>query len=95
MRTGEVEANLCNLNRIFGLPYIDDLITAKKQSAEQATIESASVNLHTSELQRLRSDLETAASTSTLPEETMARAALDDLLIRIRKNNTSFSSSTV
>lgn len=37
MRTGEVEANLLQLNETFGLPYIPDLVAQKIEQAERAT----------------------------------------------------------
>lgn len=86
MRTGEVEANLVTLNETFRLPYLGDLITRKLAGPEQSTLDDADLAFHQGEYERLRAELQTAHDVSTLremPEET-TRAALSDLLVRVR-----------
>jgi len=85
MRTGVVEANLATLNDSFRLPYIIDLI-ARKTTGENTTLTDTDLTFHESEYQRLRAELQEAFEGSELPEipEDKTRAALNDLLIRIR-----------
>ena len=86
MRTGEVEANLLTLNEEFRLPYIADLVARKLAGPEKSNLENADVAFHESEYQRLRGELQAAHEASKLPESPSqeTRAALNDLLIRIR-----------
>jgi predicted nucleotidyltransferase len=84
MRTGEVEANLAKLNEVFRLPQIPELIARKTAGPERSTLEDADVSFHERECQRLRAGLEQAAAESRLPEAPTARAALHDLLVRLR-----------
>ncbi len=84
MRTGEVEANLVTLNRLFRLPHIDELIRAKAESNERAALPRGSLGFHRAEFERLRAELQAAFEASTLPERPGAKPALDDLLIRLR-----------
>jgi predicted nucleotidyltransferase len=84
MRTGEVEANLVTLNHEFRLPFVPDLIARKSGGPEQGTLDCAEIPLHESEYLRLVAALEQAAADSSLPTETAAHHALNDLLIRLR-----------
>ena len=87
MRSGEVEANLLKLNQEFRLPYLDDLIAYKLAGTEQASLDvSKNVESEFYELEyhRLRQELEDAYRSSALPEAATGRAALNDLLIRLR-----------
>jgi predicted nucleotidyltransferase len=85
MRTGEVEANLVKLNEEFRLPYIPELIE-RKTKGENTTLSDADTAFHESEYSRLRGELQAAHEASALPEvpSDETRAALNDLLIRIR-----------
>jgi predicted nucleotidyltransferase len=87
MRAGEVEANLVRLNEEFRLPYVTDLIARKLRGPEQSTLEDADVSLHRGEYDRLRASLEEAYQGSVLPEAAAGRAALNDLLVRLRLRN--------
>ncbi len=84
MRTGQVEANLLHLNEVFRLPYIADLVARKTGGAEKSTLESADLEFHRDEYQRLRAMLEQSQTDSQLPEAASARAGLNDLLVRVR-----------
>jgi predicted nucleotidyltransferase len=84
LQTGEVEANLPRLNQRFGLPYIDEMIARKRAGAEQSVLPDADRAFHQREFERLRDELEAAATHSALPEEPTAAPALNDLLVRIR-----------
>jgi uncharacterized protein len=86
MHTGEVEANLVALNEEFRLPFIADLVALKLAGPEKSRLKDADVAFHESEYQRLRGELQAAHDASRLPElpSDATRAALNDLLIRIR-----------
>ena len=86
MRTGEIEANLLTLNQFFRLPYVPDLVSRKTGGPEQSTLNDADLAFHKSEYLRLRAELEAAHTSSTLTESpsTETRAALNELLVRVR-----------
>ncbi|MGP8200722.1 MAG: DNA polymerase beta superfamily protein [Limisphaerales bacterium] len=86
MRTGEVEANLVTLNQEFRLPYIADLVAQKLARPEKSVLNDADIALHELEYQRLRGKLQAAHDASKLPElpSEATRAALNDLLVRVR-----------
>lgn len=86
MRTGKVEANLVTLNQEFQLPYIGELVARKLAGPEKSKLEDADIEFHEAEYQRLRGELQAAHEASRLPElpSERTRAALNDLLVRIR-----------
>ncbi len=86
MRTGEIEANLVTLNETFRLAFLPDLIARKLGGPEQSTLDDADIAYHESEYERLRSELQAAHEASRLIEAPTAetRAALNDLLVRVR-----------
>jgi predicted nucleotidyltransferase len=88
MRTGEVEANLRTLNEAARLSYIDELIERKLAGPEKGSLPAADMNFHKAEFQRLVSELETESLESTLPERPTGKAALNDLLVRLRLGET-------
>jgi predicted nucleotidyltransferase len=93
MRSGAIEANLVALNEQFRLPYIADLIK-RKTRGEHTFLTDADVSFHEAEYQRLRGELQAAHDASPLPElpDEPTRAALNDLLVRIRTRGLSKSS---
>lgn len=88
MHTGQIEANLVSLNAEFRLPYITELIE-RKTKGENTTLSDADAAFHESEYNRLRGELQAAHEASPLPElpSEQTRAALNDLLVRIRLNS--------
>ena len=84
MRTGTVEANLNQLNEEYKLAYIPELIGRKTRGTERQTLEEAEVSFYGSEYDRLRKLLEDEANQTKLPESQTAKAALNDLLLRLR-----------
>jgi len=84
MRTGEVEANLVDLNAEYRLPYIDDLIARKRAGAERATVDDADHAFHAAEYARLEAELAAACAASALPAEPAGREELNELLIKVR-----------
>jgi uncharacterized protein len=84
MRTGVIESNLVMLNQEFKLSYLDDLVARKLAGPEKGTLEDNDVALLQQEYERLRGELETSFQASSLPETPSCRAALNDLLLRLR-----------
>lgn len=84
MNTGEVEPNLNNLNAIYHLPYIPDLIAAKLAGGEKGQLQEADVAFHQAEFERLTEMLREVQTNSSLPEHPGGKEELNDLLIRIR-----------
>ena len=95
MRTGEVEANLVTLNQTFRLPYLPDLIARKLAGPEQSILDNADISFHQREFDRLQAELQAAHDASSLREmpDERTRAAMNDLLIRIRLGSTKGTST--
>ncbi|HWS55483.1 MAG TPA: nucleotidyltransferase domain-containing protein [Pyrinomonadaceae bacterium] len=87
MRTGRVEADLRRLNDEFRLDYLPGLIARKLEGPERSALGEDDVTFYRREYGRLRSALEEAHRASALPEAPEGRAALEDLLIRLRLNH--------
>lgn len=83
MRSGQIEANLLTLNETARLPFVDELVQAK-MVAERAALDDADLAFHEREVGRLLAELESAASSSSLPDLPTAGPALSDLLVRVR-----------
>jgi uncharacterized protein len=90
MRTGEVQANLCVLNETAKLSYIDELVHRKQTGAEKGVLDVADLEFYRGECERLTNELEEAYAESTLPEMPTGRAALNDLLVRLRLKEARF-----
>lgn len=84
MQAGEVEANLVTLNEKFRLPYIPQLVERKVRGPEKGKLDGAERTFHTSEYKRLLARLEESSAASRLPQESTAREASNDLLVRVR-----------
>ena len=84
MEAGEVEANLPSLLEAYPTPGVADLIARKRGGAEKEELSAAEAAGHEAALDRLTADLEAARDRSALPEEPIAAAGLDDLLVRLR-----------
>lgn len=84
MRTGEIEANLRTLNAESKLSFMDDLIARKLAGPEQSTLPAADLAFHEAEFTRLVEGLKDASAVSTLPSDPAGKAALNDLLVRLR-----------
>jgi predicted nucleotidyltransferase len=89
MRTGETEANLVRLNESCGLPYIAELIEAKTSGEEKTRLAAADLDFHEREVTRLMAALTEAGERSSLPEAPTTREQLNDLLLRIRRKESS------
>jgi len=87
MRTGVVNANIVELNRSFGLSYLDELITAKTAGAEAERLSTTDHDFHAAEFARLTAELERAGEASSLPDMPSARDGLEALLLRLRKRS--------
>ncbi|MBC7880442.1 MAG: nucleotidyltransferase domain-containing protein [Anaerolineae bacterium] len=84
MQTGEIEANLLQLNQVFQLHYLDELIALKLASPEKSQLKSGDLTFFASEYERLCQKLEAAHQKSNLPNQASGKLALNDLLLRIR-----------
>jgi predicted nucleotidyltransferase len=84
MQTGVLEANLVELNKIFNLTYLSDLIAFKLAVAEKAVLTDIDLIFHQQEYKRLCRKLKEASQDSSLPELPSCKDELNDLLIRIR-----------
>ena len=87
MRTGTINANLVDLNGTFELPYIPELIQAKITGTEKQTLKASDLAFHEGEFIRLKTELEQAGESTSLPDEAPARAGLNDLLFRLRRKS--------
>ena len=87
MNTHEVQSNLVQLNAVYKLPYINDLIARKMSNTEKGILPSTDMDFHEREYERLVVELENARDTSTLPEHPAGKEALSDLLVQIRLKN--------
>ncbi|MFF0175962.1 nucleotidyltransferase domain-containing protein [Micromonospora profundi] len=83
MRTGLLEADLGVLGA--RLPYVPDLIAAKRE-AEHGPLPAGAAQHLATDVPRLRAELETARDSSTLPGQVDPTAvdALHDLVVRTR-----------
>ena len=88
MKTGEVQANLCILNESAKLSYLDELIHRKQTGAEKCVLDAADLDFYRDEYERLTKALDRSYEESTLPEMPTGRAAINDLLVRLRLNDT-------
>lgn len=84
MRTGQVNANLLELNQEAKLSYLDDLIALKLAGPEKGTITTSDLPFYEKEFIRLIGDLRNASEKSHLPNDATAKPALNNLLVRIR-----------
>ena len=84
MKTGEVEANLVNLNKIFQLSYLDELIAQKVEGKEKAVLEETDLAFYEKEYGRLEALLKEASEKSHLPEKATTRQELNELLVSLR-----------
>lgn len=98
MRSGEINANLVELNEEFRLPYVPDLVARKTGAAEQSTLAAEELLRFDPEFKRLIAQLDRAAEESQLPENPapMAVAALDELLrsVRLASNRSGAAAKT-
>lgn len=84
MRTGQVNANLPELNDLYRLRYIPDLIARKTGTHEQTTLDEVDLAFHEAEYVRLCARLTEEHQRTTLPRDRPSAAAINDLLVRLR-----------
>jgi uncharacterized protein len=85
LRTGEVNANLPELNGSdFHLSFIPDLIARKVSGAEKGALSLEERDSLLAEAKKLEAELEPAAERSHLPEEVPNWEALNAFLVRVR-----------
>jgi predicted nucleotidyltransferase len=83
LRSGEIEANLPNLLRLYPQAGVQELMAAKVK--ERSTVSDSEVELHLKTIGQLRQDLERASVESRLGEEPRCAVELDAFLIRLRR----------
>lgn len=88
MRSGTLEPNLTELNEVFGLNYLPELIQRKLEGAEAGKLDGADLEFHESEYNRLVAELEKARDATSLPEYPTAREELNQFLVRLRMAHT-------
>ncbi len=84
MQTSILETNLVELNKIFNLTYLSDLIACKLAGAEKTVLPNIDLIFYQQEYERLCSELRETSQNSSLPEIPSCKNKLNDLLIRIR-----------
>jgi len=84
LRTGEVEANLRTLNAEAKLSFVDDLIARKSSGSEKEVLSEGDVEFYRAEYEKLMTHMLETAASSPVPDLPSARAALNDLLLRLR-----------
>lgn len=84
MRTGEVVADLRLLWSDYGLPYVPDLLAAKRERERSSLGDIVDRAVLQADVTRLRDLLTEAAERSRLPERATAYDALHDLVLRAR-----------
>jgi uncharacterized protein len=82
LRTGEVEANLLNLNEHFGLSFLDALV-ARKVNGENISVGDLDWPFHEARLAELEAQLDSAFAESPLPEE-HDRKPISEFLVSLR-----------
>jgi uncharacterized protein len=82
LRSGEVQANILELNRVFALPFLEELIQ-RKQAREQGVLAELDYEWHSRELARWENQLDEAFAASRLPDNPPWEE-LDRFLIGLR-----------
>ena len=84
MQTGEINANLIELNELFGLPYVPELVEREREGGERGLLSDADLDFHRGEFERLTVELENARDASSLPDGPSAQPELSQMLVRLR-----------
>lgn len=86
MQTGELEANLKELNKNFQLSFLDEFIQAKIEGSENSLAHSIDLTFHESQFIQLQEKLEQCRDQSDLPESPSLRTMdeLNHILVQIR-----------
>jgi predicted nucleotidyltransferase len=82
LETGKIEVRIQELNKRFGVPFIDELVEAKRED-EPARIE---IRIKP-EVDKLFTRLETAYKESKLPDNVQKPEKFNDWLIKLRMKN--------
>lgn len=84
LRTGELNANLVELNNEFRNPNVPELLARKTQGEESSVLDAEAPGRYRADFEALLAELEGAFATCRLPETADAREDLSDLLVRLR-----------
>ena len=86
LRTGEVNANILELNEHFRMACIPDLVARKVGGAEKGVLSEGERDALLDEARKLEAQLDAVAERSSLPDELKNYEALDDFLQRMRND---------
>lgn len=84
LEAGELNANLLQLNEVYRLPYVVDLVARKLAGPEQSQLDAGDIEFYRREYERLCAELKAAIDTTHLPAATEAGLDLHQLLVRVR-----------
>lgn len=84
LRTGILNANILELNDVFHLPFIPDLVGRKTSGQEKGRLEAHEFANLMDAATKLEVELDPAAKESKLPDEVQNYPALDAFLKRLR-----------
>lgn len=84
MQTGIMECNLQTLNQHHQCSEVKALLELKRQGEEKQVVDPCDLTFHEKQVERLTEKLQAESARSSLPEFQTASNAINDLLIRIR-----------
>jgi hypothetical protein len=86
LRTHQVEANILALNeKMFRFSYIPELVERKMSGQEKGKLPDEDVQILLAEALKLEAQLDAAAESSGLPDVVQNTPALNEFLLRVRK----------
>ena len=85
LETAEVETDIKVLNELYPLPYLPDLWTAKAESCEKVELPADQREQFLEDAERLETRMYESSKRSPLPEQLQNHDALDDFLLRLRR----------
>jgi predicted nucleotidyltransferase len=85
MKTGQLQADLLELNQHYKLPYIADLVSRKINGKEKEQLVGSEFSVYAREYERLLNELDRAYEQTFLPPHPSVRDEINQFLIDIRK----------
>ena len=84
MRTGEILANIVELNEAVPRVEVAELVRRKREGSEKLELLPTEIDHHETCLEVLEDELKEAHAQSALPEEPTTARELEELVIRVR-----------
>ncbi|MCI0536539.1 MAG: nucleotidyltransferase domain-containing protein [Verrucomicrobiales bacterium] len=84
LREGRIEANICEMNKVFRLGIVDELVERKRTGAEQGKLADGELASHAGELDALEVALDKAHEDCKLPESATVGEELAALVVDAR-----------